>query len=67
MARYINVVLNGFYLIYIERLISTACHFFSYFDEPINCKSWVCKLHNIFLTYSETEAAFILRAFSIVV
>ena len=58
MDKYPNIVFIGLLLVlaYIERLISTVCDFFSYFGMPINCKNWVCKLHNIFLICAETEA-----------
>ena len=58
MARYPKLVFIGLYLVltYIKRLISTVCDFFSYFRMSIICRNWVCKLHNIFLTYTETEA-----------
>ena len=29
---------------------------FSYFGMSINCRSWVCKLHNLLVTCAETEA-----------
>ena len=32
-----------------------VCYFFSYFGVSINCRSWVCKLHNIILTCAETH------------
>ena len=57
MARYPNIVFIGLQIVlaYIKRLISTVCDFFSYFGMSINCRSWVCKLHNMFLTCVETE------------
>ena len=36
---------------------------FSYFYCSVNCMSWVCKLYNIFQTFSETEEIFILEGF----
>ena len=50
-----------------RKLISTVCYIFSYFSISINCRSWVCKLHNIFPTCGETEAYLYLRAFNIVI
>ena len=42
-------------LAYIDRLILIVCDFFSYFGMSINYRSWVCKLHNMFLICAETE------------
>ena len=59
MARYLSIVFIGLHLVstaIIGRLISTVCDFFNYFGMSINFRSWVCKLHKIFLTFSETEA-----------
>ena len=36
---------------------------FSYFGMSINCRSWVCKLRNIFLTCAEIEAVSIFEGF----
>ena len=65
MARYPNIVFIGLYLVlaYIEGLISTVCDFFSYFGMPINCRRWVCMLHNIFLTCAETKAISMFKGF----
>ena len=38
-------------------------YFFSYFCVPINCSSWVCKLHNIFLACAENEEISIFGGF----
>ena len=58
MATYPNIVFIRLYLVlaYIESLISRVCEVFSYFGMSINCRSWVCKLHNIFLIFAATEA-----------
>ena len=46
MVRYENIVFIGLYLIlvYVERLISRVCYFFSYFGVSINCRSWILQV-----------------------
>ena len=39
------------------------CELFSYFYWSMNCMSWVYKLYNIILTFSETETILILEDF----
>ena len=65
MVRYANIVFNGLYLVtaYIESLISRVCYFFSHFDVSMNCKSWICKSHNIFLRCPEIEAISMFEGF----
>ena len=65
MVRYPSIVFIGLYLVlaYMERLISTVCDFFSYFGISTNCRSWVCKLHSIFLTCAESEAISMFEGF----
>ena len=67
MSRYTNNVYIGRYLVltYIERFFSTVCCFFCYICWSVNCMSWVSKLNNFFLTYTETEARFIFEGFDI--
>ena len=36
---------------------------FSYFSVSINCRSWACRLHNIFLSYSESEVISMFKGF----
>ena len=38
---------------------------FNYICWSVNCMSWVSKLNNFFLTYTETEARFIFEGFDI--
>ena len=44
-------------------IFSTVCCFFSYICWPVNCMSWVSKFHNLFLTYSKTEARCVSEGF----
>ena len=50
-------------LAYIDRLILIVCNFFSYFGMSINYRSWVCKLHNMFLICAETETISMFEGF----
>ena len=46
-----------------RNIFSTVCCFFSYICYSVNCMSWVSKFNNFFLTFTETEARFILEGF----
>ena len=50
-------------LAYIDRLILIVCDFFSYFGMSINFRSWVFKLHNMFLICAETETISMFEGF----
>ena len=65
VSRYTNIVYIGrcWLLIYIERFFSTACCFFSYICQSVNCMSWISKFHNFFLTCAEIKARFIFEGF----
>ena len=64
MWRYTNIVYIGWCLVLtcIERFISTVSCFFSYICCSVNCMGWVTKFNNFFLTCTETEASWYLRA-----
>ena len=61
MQKDANIVFIEIYivLVYIERLISTVCFFFIHFMLFGELYELVCKLHNKFLTCSETDTIFI--------
>ena len=65
ISRYTNIFYIRMYLVltYTERLVSFACHFFSYIWRLVSCMCWVSKFRNFFLTCLENEARFIFEGF----